>query len=81
MTVTTSDSWVCVARLPLDMREEEFTGLVASYGRVAGAFLVTSEVRHYFIFSIKSHKIFAGDGPKQRLWDGEVQLQSGCCTG
>ena len=81
VTVTTSDSWVCVARLPLDMREEEFTGLVASYGRVAGAFLVTSEVRQYFIFSIKSHKIFAGDGPKQRLWDGEVQLQSGCCTG
>ena len=45
VTVTTSDSWVCVARLPLEMKEEEFSSLVASYGRVAGAFLVTSEVR------------------------------------
>ena len=39
-----SDSWLCVARLPLSITEDQFQGLVSSYGRVGQCFLVVSEV-------------------------------------
>lgn len=42
--VGSSDQWLCIARLPLDYTEDEFTSLVSSYGRVKASFLVCSEV-------------------------------------
>ena len=42
--VGSSEGWLCVARLPPDTREEEFSKLVSSYGVVGESFLVVSEV-------------------------------------
>jgi hypothetical protein len=36
------EEWLCVARLPLDMEQEEFRDLLAEFGRVEEAFLVMS---------------------------------------
>ena len=42
--VGSSEGWLCVARLPPDTGEEEFSLLVSSYGLVGESFLVASEV-------------------------------------
>ena len=36
------EEWLCVARLPPDMEEEEFLELLQEFGRVEEAFLVLS---------------------------------------
>ena len=41
--VGSSDQWLCIARLPLEFSEDEFTSLVSNYGRVKASFLVCSE--------------------------------------
>jgi len=41
--VGSSDQWVCVARLPLDLSDSEFTTLVSGYGKVRSCFLMCSE--------------------------------------
>ena len=41
--VGNSDGWLCVAKLPLELREEEFLRLAEAYGKVREAFLVASE--------------------------------------
>jgi len=41
--VGSSDQWVCVARLPLDLSDQEFTTLVSGYGKVRSCFLMCSE--------------------------------------
>jgi len=42
--VGSSDQWVCIARLPLDFSDQEFTTLVSGYGAVRSCFLMCSEV-------------------------------------
>ena len=46
------EEWLCVARLPLDMDEEEFQDLLAEFGRVEEAFLVRSRRTGEFSISI-----------------------------
>jgi len=41
--VGSSDQWVCIARLPLDLSDQEFTSLVSGYGKVRSCFLMCSE--------------------------------------
>lgn len=41
--VGSSDQWVCIARLPLDLSDQEFTTLVSGYGKVRSCFLMCSE--------------------------------------
>jgi hypothetical protein len=41
--VGSSDQWVCIARLPLDLSDPEFTTLVSGYGKVRSCFLMCSE--------------------------------------
>ena len=43
MCVGSSDQWVCIARLPLDLSDQEFTTLVSGYGKVRSCFLMCSE--------------------------------------
>ena len=40
--VGASDGWLCVAKMPLSLTEDEFLRLAAGYGRVKEAFLLVS---------------------------------------
>ena len=40
--VGASDGWLCVAKMPLSLTEDEFVRLVSGYGRVREAFLMVS---------------------------------------
>jgi len=41
--VGSSDQWVCIARLPLNLSDDQFQSLVAAYGKVKSSFLMISE--------------------------------------
>ena len=43
VVVGTCDTWLCVARLPVHVTDDQFRELVSSYGRVGQCFLVVSE--------------------------------------
>jgi len=43
ITVTDPEEWLCVAKLPLDITEDEFWDLLAEFGGVKESFLMNSE--------------------------------------
>jgi len=43
ITVTDPEQWLCVAKLPLDLTEDEFYDLLAEFGGVKESFLMVSE--------------------------------------
>jgi hypothetical protein len=44
LVVAGPEEWLCVARLPPDMEEDEFQELLADFGRVEESFLVRSRL-------------------------------------
>lgn len=43
ITVTDPEEWLCVAKLPLDITEDEFYDLLAEFGGVKESFLMVSD--------------------------------------
>ena len=43
LTVTYTEEWLCVARMPLDFTKAEFDKLLSEYGSVSQSFLIHSE--------------------------------------
>ena len=43
LTVTFTEEWLCVARMPLDFTKAEFDNLLSNYGPVSQSFLIHSE--------------------------------------
>jgi len=48
LTVTYTEEWLCVARMPLDFTKAEFDKLLSEYGPVSQSFLIHSETSGTF---------------------------------